>query len=486
MIGKKLGQRYTIEIEISEGGMGTVYKAQHLYLKKPVALKILPLYSDEKMKKRFLNEAHKAMECKHDNVVGMYDYVEDNRSGAHFLVMEYVPGPDLKAFIESHHGKVPVKQIARIFKQICSGLQEIHRHHIVHRDLKPENIQIQKLDDGSFRAVILDFGIAKAPRDPNLTDADTRVGTYAYMSPEQIEGKPLDQRSDVYSLGVLLYYLLTGSPPFEESSTQGYIHAHLNKMPEPVRKLRKELPRAFQPVVEKALAKKPQERYVSAEALLRDFEEVIAPTGHPFYKTAAFWILAGLVVAGTAIGLAWRPLVTAAYQNLKRPAYQEMIAEADALLLEERYDDARDQYTEAINALQQNGVPEMLDSDIRQLLFNKRLAIQMKETQAESQALEQVRDLESLRDTLVIVMSRAAVQLDEGEYEAAWRNYVDAITLQFKEGRNIQLFQEADSLIKAEQYGEAIATYEQIIPQTEQEKSLLELIYRVVAKLEDR
>ena len=483
MIGKKLGQRYTIESEISEGGMGAVYKAQHLFLDTPVALKILPPYSDENTKKRFLNEAHKAMACKHDNVVGMYDYVEE-KSGVHFLVMEYVPGQDLKSFIESHQGNVPLHQITRIFTQLCEGLDEIHKHHIIHRDIKPENIQIQTTEDGSLRAVILDFGIAKAPLDPKLTTAGTLVGTYAYMSPEQIEDKPLDHRSDIYSLGVILYYLMTGSPPFEESSTQGYINAHLTKVPTPIRKLRKELPRAFQPVVGKALAKRPQDRYVTAKALVKDFNEVVSPSRKPFYKTVAFGMLIGLIAMASVIGLFWPRFISSAYENLVNSVeYQRIVARGDSLLMRKDYQGARESYEKALELLSQERDPFVLTNSMRVLLLQQQLATFLDPSSDNEMYIKQSKKLEVQRDSLLSTMGRAATQLSDDQFRAAASSFMDAYRYVSEDSSAFPRFLEVDSLLDAGQFEAARDTLAQIEAPDPIDSTLLQHIGRAVERL---
>ena len=356
MIGKTLGQRYYITESISKGGMGSVYKAKHKFLQKQVALKVLPTNSDEVLQKRFLNEALKSMACKQDNVVGVYDYVEA-KNGLHFLVMEYVPGDNLKEFIENLSGNVPLHIAYDIILQICRGVREIHRHGIIHRDLKPENILVHLANTGHYRAVIVDFGIAKKLTDVPLTDPGTRIGTYAYMSPEQIEGsEDIDHRSDIYSLGIIFYFLLTGVLPFEENNTEGYIHAHLNKFPTPLKKVRRNLPRSFQKVISKAIAKKAGDRYQTLAEMEAEISEIISPTKKPFFKSASFWQLVGFGLLLGILGVWNKPILESmnwekvpdSKMSVNRDSVSTYRQKADSYFTQKNYELAQEYYNKAL------------------------------------------------------------------------------------------------------------------------------------------
>ncbi|GAI84985.1 unnamed protein product, partial [marine sediment metagenome] len=195
---------------LGKGGMGKVYKAHDTEIKEQVALKLLKpeIASDEKTIERFRNEIRLARKIAHKNVGRMYDL--GKAEGSYFISMEYVSGQDLKGLIRQSR-QLTVGTTISIAKQVCGGLAEAHRLGIAHRDLKPSNIMIDK--DGNAR--IMDFGIARSLKAKGITGPGVMIGTPEYMSPEQVEGKEVDQRSDIYSLGVILYEMVTGQVPFE-------------------------------------------------------------------------------------------------------------------------------------------------------------------------------------------------------------------------------------------------------------------------------
>jgi len=208
--GSTFAGRYQIIEELGKGGMGKVYKAQDIEIKEKVALKLLKpeIAADEKTIERFRNELKLARKIAHRNVCKMYDLGEEK--GTRYIIMEYVPGEDLKDTI-TRIGQLPIAKTVSIAKQVCEGLTEAHRSGVVHRDLKPQNIMIDK--EGNAR--IMDFGIARSLKVKGITGAGVMIGTPEYMSPEQAEVKEVDQRSDIYSLGVILYEMATGRIPFE-------------------------------------------------------------------------------------------------------------------------------------------------------------------------------------------------------------------------------------------------------------------------------
>jgi len=208
--GALFADRYEIIEELGTGGMGKVYRVEDTKAEEEIALKLIKpeIAADKKTIDRFRNELTTARKIRHKNICGMYDLGEDK--GSYYITMEYVPGEDLKGFLRRSK-KLTVETTVSIGIQICEGLAEAHRLGVVHRDLKPGNIMIDK--DGSAR--IMDFGIARSLKGKGITRAGAIIGTPDYMSPEQVDGKDVDQRADIYSLGVILYEMVTGQVPFE-------------------------------------------------------------------------------------------------------------------------------------------------------------------------------------------------------------------------------------------------------------------------------
>jgi len=208
--GSTFAGRYEVIEELGKGGMGKVYRVEDKKIKQEVALKLInpDVASDEKTIERFSNELKTARMISHRNVCRMFDLGEEK--GTHYITMEYVPGEDLKSFIKRAR-QLTAGTAINITKQVCEGLVEAHRLGVVHRDLKPQNIMIDK--EGNSR--IMDFGIARSITGKGITGAGVMIGTPEYMSPEQVDGKDTDQRSDIYSLGVILYEMVTGRVPFE-------------------------------------------------------------------------------------------------------------------------------------------------------------------------------------------------------------------------------------------------------------------------------
>jgi len=267
--GSVFAGRYQVIEELGRGGMGRVYRVLDKKLDEEVALKLIKpeVASDEKTIQRFRNELRSARKIGHPNVTRMYDLGEDE--GTHYITMEYVRGEDLKSFIR-RSGRLTVDKAITIAGQVAEGLAEAHRQGIVHRDLKPQNVMIDR--DGNAR--IMDFGIARSLTGKGITGAGTFIGTPEYMSPEQVEGKDTDQRSDIYSLGIVLYEMLTGRRPFEGDTALGVAVKQKSETPPDPKLLNTQISDELDRVILKCLEKKKESRYQSATDLLSDLEAV--------------------------------------------------------------------------------------------------------------------------------------------------------------------------------------------------------------------
>jgi len=257
--GITFASRYEIIEELGKGGMGKVYRVEDKKIKEEVALKLIKpeIASDKKTIERFSNELKMARKIRHKNVCGMYDL--DEEKGTHYITMEYVPGEDLKGMIRMM-GQLGAGKSISIAKQVCEGLAEAHRLGVVHRDLKPSNIMIDK--EGNVR--IMDFGIARSLTAKGITGAGVMIGTPEYMSPEQAEVKEVDQRSDIYSLGVILYEMVTGRVPFEGETPLGIAMKHKGEMPKDPRELNAQIPEDLSQVILRCMEKDKKKRYQSA------------------------------------------------------------------------------------------------------------------------------------------------------------------------------------------------------------------------------
>ncbi len=260
--GSTFAGRYQIIEELGKGGMGKVYKAQDTEIKEKVALKLIKpeISVDKKTIERFQNELKYARKISHRNVCRMYDLNKD--AGSYFITMEFVSGEDLKRFIR-RSGRLTISKGIDITKQICEGLDEAHRLGVVHRDLKPSNIMID--NDGNAR--IMDFGIARSAEGKGITGAGVMIGTPEYMSPEQVEGKDIDQRSDIYSLGVILYEMLTGRVPFEGETALNIAVKQKTENPKNPREYNEQISEDLSSVILKCLEKEKEKRYQSAGEL---------------------------------------------------------------------------------------------------------------------------------------------------------------------------------------------------------------------------
>lgn len=258
---KRVG-KYDILDKLGEGGFGAVYLAHHTKLQKQVALKILhpQVASDEMLAAYFEREALALARLEHPNIVRVYDY--DQVDGLSFIVMEYVDGTNLDRILRDKKYLSAVESIP-IFEQLLAALGYAHVNGIVHRDIKPSNIMITRANI----VKITDFGIAKVTGSAKLTRTGTGAGSLLYMSPEQIRGKDIDNRSDLYSVGVTMYQVLTGRTPFEADSDYDIMTGHLEKTPPPPTEFRSSLPQSVSDVVMKSLEKKPERRFQNAEEM---------------------------------------------------------------------------------------------------------------------------------------------------------------------------------------------------------------------------
>jgi len=271
--GTLFAGRYEIIEELGTGGMGKVYRVEDTKAKEEIALKLLKpeIAADKKTIERFRNELTTARKIRHKNICGMYDI--GDADGTTFITMEYVPGEDLKSFLRRSK-KLTVETAVSIGKQICEGLAEAHKLGVVHRDLKPGNIMID--EEGNVR--IMDFGIARSLSAKAVTVAGTMVGTPEYMSPEQAEGKEVDRRSDIYSLGVILFEMVTGQPPFEGESPLSVAMKHKSEAPPNPKKLVPQIPEGLNRLILRCLEKDREKRWQSARELIGELEQVCPAT----------------------------------------------------------------------------------------------------------------------------------------------------------------------------------------------------------------
>jgi tRNA A-37 threonylcarbamoyl transferase component Bud32 len=328
MIGRVVIGQYVIRERLGEGGMGAVYLADQPSVGRQAVVKVMhpSLSRDPLVAPRFEVEARAASQLNHPHIITIYNYGAMEDDGTLFLAMERVDGPSLEEVLEQG-GPVPPQRAVNIALQICDALAEAHRHGVVHRDLKPSNIMLARVGRHDDFVKVLDFGIAKI-EGVKMTRTGSVIGTPQYMSPEQLRGSSVDGRSDLYSLGIILYQMVAGQLPFTAETAAGYMHKHLSE--DPVAPTRKNptirIPSSLDAVILQALAKEPTERFGDADAMGRGLEacrEALAgavsslPTAPPRTGTKRWvWVAAG---GGTAVALA---AAATAWVLLRRPPEQ--------------------------------------------------------------------------------------------------------------------------------------------------------------------
>jgi serine/threonine protein kinase len=278
-LGKTIG-KVRIEKRLASGGMAEVYLGTHLSLERPVAIKLLHSHIEEEpfLLERFHREAKVVAGLRHPNIVQLFDF--DTTDGHPYIVMEYLKGPTLANYLRGLHARnerIPPHQVARLLKALTAALDYAHEQGVIHRDIKPGNIILHKeagaaipLDKpltNDVEAIVTDFGLVRIVNAASQTASGMVAGTPAYMSPEQAQGEKVDHRTDIYSLGVVLYEMLAGRVPFEADSTMSVIYMHIHSAPPPIAGISP----SVQAVLDRALAKKPTDRYQTSREMAVDF-----------------------------------------------------------------------------------------------------------------------------------------------------------------------------------------------------------------------
>ncbi|WP_153731240.1 Stk1 family PASTA domain-containing Ser/Thr kinase [Sporosarcina obsidiansis] len=271
MIGKRIGKRYEIIRVIGDGGMSRVYLAHDMILDRDVAIKVLhyDFANEDELKRRFQREALSATSLTHPHIVNIFDVGQEDE--LHYLVMEYIPGRTLKEYIHTH-GALPAEHAVSIMQQLVSAISHAHHNGIIHRDIKPQNVLMNGEDD----VKITDFGIAMALNSTAHTKTNSVIGTVHYLSPEQARGGMATKRSDIYSLGIVFYELLTGKLPFSAETAVAIALKHLQEETPSVRAQLPEIPQSVENVILKATAKDANYRYASADEMYEDLLTVFS------------------------------------------------------------------------------------------------------------------------------------------------------------------------------------------------------------------
>jgi len=260
---------YKILGKLGKGGMGDIYKGLQEPLNRIVAIKVLPpqFCRDEEFSKRFEIEAKAISLLQHQNIVNIYEYGDDDEF--RFFAMQFVDGMDLGRYI-AQQKSIPIENVIDLSKQICRGLRYAHNQNVIHRDIKPQNVLLDKT--GIVR--LSDFGIAKIFSGSDITMTGSAVGTPEYMSPEQAQGKVLDVQTDIYSLGIVMYEMLTKKPPFTAGNPMAVAYKQVHEMPIPPSVKRKDSPKRLELIILKALKKEKRDRYESVGEMLEHLDSV--------------------------------------------------------------------------------------------------------------------------------------------------------------------------------------------------------------------
>ena len=275
MVGERIADRYELEELVGTGGMSSVYRARDTLLERNVALKILhEQFTSDDFVERFKREARAVAQMSHPNIVTVIDRGEDG--GRQYIVFEYIDGENLKEHVV-RAGRLPVREALELAVQVAHGLAFAHTQGLVHRDVKPQNVLL----NGDGRAKVTDFGIARSLDVDGVTQTGTVLGTSNYIAPEQASGRNVDVHTDVYSLGVVLYELLTGDVPFPGENFVAVAMKHVNEPPPNLLEVRKDVPRRVAAAVDRALQKDPADRFPTMEAFAAELEACLASLDAP-------------------------------------------------------------------------------------------------------------------------------------------------------------------------------------------------------------
>jgi len=316
-LGSLVASRYQVLEELGSGGMGKVYKVIDRETREKLALKLLrpDIIRDDQAVARFMNELKIAHQVSHRNICRIYHLGREDSSV--FIIMEYVPGEDLKTFIR-RSGQLSIGKAVSLARQVCDGLGEAHRLRIVHRDLKPHNIMI----DTEGNAKIMDFGVARSLREEGLTQAGYAVGTPTYMAPEQVEGKEVDQRTDIYSLGIVLYEMVTGRPPFRGDTDFSVASKHIHAAPVTPASLNPLIPDELSRIILRCLKKDKRERFQNAAELCAALDKldkrISVAEGKPGSEEAPRKLRLGRRSRAAAAAFALAVVLLAAYLYFNR------------------------------------------------------------------------------------------------------------------------------------------------------------------------
>jgi serine/threonine-protein kinase len=279
-----LATQYAVERELGRGGMGAVFLARDIRLDRPVAIKVLPphLAAEGELRELFLREARTAARLSHPNIVAVFR--ADELAGHPFFAMPFIEGENLAERV-SGEGVLPAADTVRILREVAWALAYAHARGVIHRDVKPENIMIER---GSGRAIVTDFGIARVEFAPALEQDALILGTASYMSPEQINGDPLDGRSDLYALGVVGFLLLSGQLPFSAANVSALLYAHLHRPAPSLASVAPRVPAPIGEVIDRCLAKDREARYPTGESLADALEKALRISEPALTRTGEF------------------------------------------------------------------------------------------------------------------------------------------------------------------------------------------------------